>query len=258
MAAKYQSTKETVNFARICRLMIDVVPDVFRELLHSRLPPSGLGPVLGNQKGQIFSLLKNPQKKILFPQGGVFAGSLQDLDTSLIYILLRNLGNIPPHKNGWGRVPDLADRSLSANIDRLRVQRNEAYAHANTASISDGDFKIRWADIRKSVEDIENTVLTSMAFVAKVDSILSMRIDPQTEQNFIVLVQELEGEIGDIKVQQDTMKTDVEDVKGAVSDVTALHNTTARDVDEIKGAVSDVTSLHNTTARDVDEIKGMI
>ncbi|XP_033731487.1 uncharacterized protein LOC117321127 [Pecten maximus] len=274
MAAKYQSTKETANFARICRLMIDVVPDVFRELLHSRLPSSGLGPVLGNQKGQIFSLLNNQQKKILFPKGGVFAGSLQDLDTSLIYILLRNLGNIPPHKNGWGRVPDLADRSLSANIDRLRVQRNEAYAHANTASISDGDFKIRWADIRKSVEDIENTVLTSMAFVAKVDSILSMRIDPQTEQNFIVLVQELDGEIGDIKVQQATIiKTDVEGVKGAVSDVTALHNTTTRDVGEIKGAVSDVTARldmtvveikgavsdvtarHDTTARDVDDIK---
>ncbi|XP_033763523.1 uncharacterized protein LOC117344806 [Pecten maximus] len=279
MAAKYQSTKETVNFARICILMIDVVQDVFRELLHSRLPTSGLGPVLGNQKRQIFSLLNNQQRKILFPKGGVFAGSLQDLDTSLIYILLRNLGNIPPHKNGWGRVPDLADRSLSANIDRLRVQRNEAYAHANTASISDGDFKIRWADIRKSVEDIENTVLTSMAFVAKVDSILSMRIDPQTEQNFIVLVQKLEGEIGDIKVQQDTMKTDVEDVKGeigdikvqqytmktdvedvkgAVSDVTVRHNTTARDVDDIKGAVSDVTARHDTTARDVDEIKGEI
>ncbi|XP_033724722.1 uncharacterized protein LOC117314740 [Pecten maximus] len=258
MAAKYQSTKETVNFARICRLMIDVVPDVFRELLHSRLPTSGLGPVLGNQKGQIFSLLNNQQKKILFPKGGVFAGSLQDLDTSLIYILLRNLGNIPPHKNGWGRVPDVADRSLSANIDRLRVQRNEAYAHANTASISDGDFKIRWADIRKSVEDIENTVLTSMAFVAKVDSILSMRIDPQTEQNFIVLVQKLEGEIGDIKVQQDTMKTDVEDVKGEIGDIKVQQDTMKTDVEGVKGAVSDVTALHNTTTRDVGEIKGAV
>ncbi|XP_033763247.1 uncharacterized protein LOC117344563 isoform X2 [Pecten maximus] len=192
MAAQYQFSKETVNFIRITKAFVGVVPDVFRELLLSRLPPSGLGPVLWNQKGQIFSLLNNQQKKMLFPQGGVFGGSIKYLDISLLYILLRNLGNIPPHQNGWGRVPDVADRSLSANIDRLRIQRNEAYGHAKAASLSDGDLKIRWAVIRQSVEDIENNALSTMTFVAELDSILTMTVDSSTEKNFNVLAKELE------------------------------------------------------------------
>ncbi|XP_021366105.1 uncharacterized protein LOC110458640 isoform X3 [Mizuhopecten yessoensis] len=187
-AAKYQST----NFARITRLVFDVIPDLFQDLLIARLAPSGLAHALTNQKDQVFPLLNGQQKKILYPQGGLFQGSVKDLDTSLLFNLLRNLGNIPPHQNGWGKVPDKADRSLSANIDRLRMQRNEV-VHAPNASLSDGEFQARWDIIRQSVEEIQNSELNTGRFVVAVDTTFTMRMDPSTEKNFITLTAQIEG-----------------------------------------------------------------
>ncbi|XP_021366104.1 uncharacterized protein LOC110458640 isoform X2 [Mizuhopecten yessoensis] len=188
-AAKYQST----NFARITRLVFDVIPDLFQDLLIARLAPSGLAHALTNQKDQVFPLLNGQQKKILYPQGGLFQGSVKDLDTSLLFNLLRNLGNIPPHQNGWGKVPDKADRSLSANIDRLRMQRNEV-VHAPNASLSDGEFQARWDIIRQSVEEIQNSELNTGRFVVAVDTTFTMRMDPSTEKNFITLTAQIEDE----------------------------------------------------------------
>ncbi|XP_021339957.1 uncharacterized protein LOC110441184, partial [Mizuhopecten yessoensis] len=223
-AAKYQSSKETTNFARICRLVIDVIPDLLRDLLITRLPPSGLAHVLTNLKGQVISMNKQ-QKKILYPQGGLFQGSVKDLDTSLLYILLRNLGNISPHQNGWGNVPDIADRSLSANIDRLREQRNEAYAHAPNASLSDGDFQTRWGIIRQSVEEIQNSELKTGLFVKAVDDILTMRMDPSTE-NFITLIAQIEGEISDIK----DITADVDNLKGNMAGMSVKQDAMQTDI----------------------------
>ncbi|XP_033750139.1 uncharacterized protein LOC117334562 isoform X3 [Pecten maximus] len=257
MAAKYQSTKETVNFARICRVMVDVVPDVFRDLLLCRLPASGLAPTLGNQKSQIFSQLNKQQKKILYPPVGMFVGSLKDLDVSLIYILLRNLGNIPPHQNGWGKSPDPADRSLSANIERLRIHRNEAYAHANTAFLSDGDFQTRWVDIRQSVEEIEKVVPMKMTFVTEIDSILTMRIDPLTE-TLNVLIKKLEDKTNDVKDQQDTTANDVDEIRGEISDIKDQHDTMATNVDNIKGEFDDFKGRQDMLKTGVANVKGEI
>ncbi|XP_033727423.1 uncharacterized protein LOC117316762 isoform X2 [Pecten maximus] len=226
MAATYPTTKKTTNFARICRLVVDVFPDIFRQLLVARLPASGLTTALGTNRKVIFPLLNFQQKRILYPQLGVFRGSEKDLDVSLLYILLRNLVNIPPHKNGWGRDPDIADRSLSANIDRLRSQRNEAYGHAKSASISDTDFQTRWADIRQSIEDLQSGGHITGTFVVAVDKIGTMRMDPSTERNFIALVKEMEGEICDVKQRQDEMTTDMDNLKGRDPKLTAMIDTT--------------------------------
>ncbi|OWF44240.1 hypothetical protein KP79_PYT24110 [Mizuhopecten yessoensis] len=237
-AAKYQSSKETTNFARICRLVIDVIPDLFRDLLIARLPSSGLAHVLTNQKGQVFSRLNKQQEKILYPQGGLFQGSVKDLDTSLLYILLRNLGNISPHQNGWGKVPVKADRSLSANIDRLREQRNEAYAHAPNASLSDGEFQARWDIIRQSVEEIQNSELNTGSFVLAVDNILTMRMDPSTEKNFITLIAQIEGEISDVKDRQDVITADMGNLKGEMVGMSVKQDAMETDIVDLQAMSS--------------------
>ncbi|XP_033730871.1 uncharacterized protein LOC117320373 [Pecten maximus] len=251
MAATYPTTKKTTNFARICRLVVDVFPDIFRQLLVARLPASGLTTALRTNRKVIFPLLNFQQKRILYPQVGVFRGSEKDLDVSLLYILLRNLVNIPPHKNGWGRDPDIADRSLSANIDRLRSQRNEAYGHAKSASISDTDFQTRWADIRQSIEDLQSGGHITGTFVVAVDKIGTMRMDPSTERNFIALVKEMEGEICDVKQRQDEMTTDMDNLKGTVDAVSG-------DVDAVKKDVSDMKQTSAKNAGITDNYVGVL
>ncbi|XP_033728200.1 uncharacterized protein LOC117317497 [Pecten maximus] len=249
ITAKYPSTKETTNYARICRVVVDVIPDVFRQLLFSWLPVSGLTSVLINQRDQIFNLLNNQQKKIIYPRGGMFQGTTKDFDISLLYILLRNLGNIQPHRKGWGQVPDKADRSLSANIERLRIQRNDAYGHAKSASLSDVDFQARWTDIRQSIEDLQNGGHIKGEVVAAMNNIETMRMDPSTESNFIALVKEMEGEIGDIK---DQMTTDRDNVRGEIGDIKDLMTI---DRDTVRGEIGDIKDLMTI---DRDTVRGEI
>ncbi|XP_033730966.1 uncharacterized protein LOC117320485 isoform X2 [Pecten maximus] len=250
MSAKYTSTEETTNYARICRLVIDVFPDVFRELLVTRLP-SGLPYVLSSQKGQIISHLNRQQKKMLYPSVGVFQGSEKDMDVSLLYILLRNLGNITPHGKGWGNVPDAADRCLSANIDRLRIHRNEI-VHANIAYLSNSDFRTRRANIRQSVEDIQNSDLKTGMFVQAVDSILTMTMDPDVERKYITLVKKIEGEISDMK---DEMATNFDDLKGTVAAVSDEVGDVRKDVTAVSDEVGDVRKDVGAVKEDVSALK---
>ncbi|XP_033730861.1 uncharacterized protein LOC117320370 isoform X2 [Pecten maximus] len=265
MAATYPTTKKTTNFARICRLVVDVFPDIFRQLLVARLPASGLTTALRTNRKVISPLLNAQQKRILYPKVGVFRGSEKDLDVSLLYILLRNLVNIPPHKKGWGRDPDIADRSLSANIDRLRSQRNEAYGHAKSASISDTDFQTRWADIRQSIEDLQSGGHITGTFVVAVDKIGTMRMDPSTERNFIALVKEMEGEICDVKQRQEEMTTDMDNLKGTVDAVSGDVDAVKKDVSDMKqtsaknaGEICDVKQRQEEMTTDMDNLKGTV
>ncbi|XP_033728843.1 uncharacterized protein LOC117317980 [Pecten maximus] len=250
MSAKYTSTEETTNYARICRLVIDVFPDVFRELLVTRLP-FGLPYGLSSQKGQIISHLNRQQKKMLYPSVGVFQGSEKDMDVSLLYILLRNLGNITPHGKGWGNVPDAADRCLSANIDRLRIHRNEI-VHANIAYLSNSDFRTRWADIRQSVEDIQNSDLKTGMFVQAVDSILTMTMDPDVERKYITLVKKIEGEISDMK---DEMATNFDELKGTVAAVSDEVGDVRKEVTAVSDEVGDVRKDVTAVSDDVGDVR---
>ncbi|XP_021365565.1 uncharacterized protein LOC110458269 [Mizuhopecten yessoensis] len=184
MAAKYISSRETTNFARPSRLLIDIYSDLFRSVLKVKCPPPGLSAILQSQKVQLCKILEQRQQEILYPSAGAFSGNLDDLDFTLLYKLLRNLQdiNIPPHQKGWGKTPDNTDRSLSANIDRLKEERNEADEHLPTASLSDADFNARCDYIRQIISEIENDVLTGSTFVTAVDALLTMSMDHDTKQ----------------------------------------------------------------------------
>ncbi|XP_021348589.1 uncharacterized protein LOC110447307 isoform X2 [Mizuhopecten yessoensis] len=232
MASKYPSSSGTTNFARLSRLVLDVVCDLLRAVLKAKVPPPGLTAILGSQRVQLCRNLEHRQRQILYPSGGVFSGTLEDLDFTLLYKLLRNLQsiNIPPHQTGWGKPPDPADRSLSANIDRLRVQRNEAYGHLSTASLSDSDFNSRWYLIRQSVCEIEKDALTGDTYVTAVDDLLTVSMDPEAETYYI---EELEKQHkADLEV-----KAIVHEVKARQEVMATKQEVMARDMHDLKGII---------------------
>ncbi|XP_021359708.1 uncharacterized protein LOC110454507 isoform X2 [Mizuhopecten yessoensis] len=192
MASKYHFNRETTNFARLSRVIIDVYRDLLISVLKVKLSPQGLTAILQNQGDHLYKIFEQRQRQILYPSGGVFSCTLEDLDFTILYKLLRNLRgiNIPPPKCGWGRTPDPADRSVSANIERLRAHRYATIGHQPTASMSDPEFNNRWSLIRQSVLEIEKAVLFGDTYVTAMDALLTMDIDPDAVKRYIQ-VQEL-------------------------------------------------------------------
>ncbi|XP_062578681.1 E3 ubiquitin-protein ligase DZIP3-like, partial [Saccostrea cucullata] len=182
---KYISTKETTHAARLSRLLVDPCTDLFRDL-RVHVTEVQFPFVLQNCKAILLPIINKVQRNLLYPKSKQFLGTYEDLDLSLLYILLRNISGIPPHKNGWGKQPDPIDRSLSANIDRIRETRNTYCGHASRVSLNETDFNNIWHDLVLIISELEGslwagcTKYTDAAKMIKTDT-----MDPEREERYL-------------------------------------------------------------------------
>lgn len=103
----------------------------------------------------------------------------------MLYFLLRNICSIPEHRLKWGNKPCPTDRSVSANIERIRLIRNDYYGHASNFAIPDPDFINKWNDFFMIVKELEAYIGSSTDFQDAVTKLKSCSMDPEVEQNFI-------------------------------------------------------------------------
>lgn len=135
--SKYLSTQETTNLARLSRIVLGPCTDDLRAILGKEILLSSLSETvktfLAKAPKQKTTLITKEQESL------INTGNYSDFDISLLYVLLRNITKIPPHIKKWGKTPKRCDRSVSANIERLRLIRNDL-GHISKISISDHTF----------------------------------------------------------------------------------------------------------------------
>lgn len=77
-------------------------------------------------------------------------------DVTLLYTLIRNLCSLPCPAQGWGKDPKTTDTQISDDIERLRLFRNNYFAHAKSAEISENDFKNIWSNLKQVIDRIQS------------------------------------------------------------------------------------------------------
>jgi hypothetical protein len=152
MASSYPSTPETTNYARLCRLVVDVCTDVLRHMIHTQFTPAQLGLEINNNKHKL--KLNPPQRQLLYGTGpGAHPGGANSdqFDISLLYVLLRSLcSGIGTPTHGWGKQPPstiVPSQPLADEVERIRISRNTIYGHVTQTAVSHADFGLYWADI---------------------------------------------------------------------------------------------------------------
>lgn len=188
MASTFTSTKETTNYARLCRLLVDVGTQVLRDKfdkmytgsLHIFLTSSSVDAALK-------SLLK---KRVLHSKQmaklALSTVSSADFDITLLVLLLRNVcGLSPPATTGWNNPPLPTDMTEEADIVRLRIHRNEVYAHTNVASVDDLTFSKYWVSIKEPLIRIGGPRYQSI-----IDGLETECMDPEKEQHYQKLLKE--------------------------------------------------------------------
>ena len=158
-SAAFASTQENTNYARLCRLLVDVGCTVLRDTFDSIHPAANLHVVLSS--ASVFSTLQSlRKKKVLNPMqwGKLFPAvassvSSANFDVTLLMVLLRNIcGLSPPVSTGsWDKLPPDSDNSTEANIVRIKFYRNDVYGHATKASVDDATFNAMWQKISSAV-----------------------------------------------------------------------------------------------------------
>lgn len=153
-------TKEERNFMTVRLVLERICTKLLQEVLRQHVSEKDVHKLLNNpaKKRRLVPFLRKLRlESTLYPKTGVFNGSYADFDVSLLYILIRNLIEIPDHKTGWGNEPDIKDNSTSANVERIRILRNK-YAHSNKNRLTDREFKMECEQLISCIKGIEKTL----------------------------------------------------------------------------------------------------
>ena len=212
-SSPFVSSKETTNYARLCRLLVDVGTTALRDIFDKLHPPSTLHGILLSHKPTLWALYtgskgKKKVKKVLNPaQWGklypvhapVRSGSF---DITLLTVLLRNICRLSPPAAGWDSLPLATDTSTADDIARVKYYRNTVYGHANQASVDDTSFNTYWQDIREALIRLGGT-----GFSGYIDNLEHDTMDPAMEEHFRELLKQW-------KKDDDGVKEKLEDMEG--------------------------------------------
>ncbi|XP_062569451.1 ankyrin-3-like [Saccostrea cucullata] len=136
------------NFARACRAIINLNTDILRDELDSHITPGDIA-----RKANVSTSLPNLRPEQWASINNAAAkGSYEDFDSSLLYIMIRNLCPLSQPLLGWNRKPPPTDLSVAADVERIRYYRNEVYGHTTRAEISDSEFNSIWWELEKISE----------------------------------------------------------------------------------------------------------
>ena len=149
--------QEKANFTRLSRLLVDKGTEALRITLDAIHAPANLPAVLNANKATLLRLkprvINDIQWDLLFPPSGNPPES-KTFDVTLLTILLRNISGLPPPATGWNAMPPDTDNSIQANITRIKLFRNQVYAHATSTQVDKTTFDGLWLKISKALIDL--------------------------------------------------------------------------------------------------------
>ena len=211
-AATGSSTKETTNYARLCRLLVDVGTQALRDTFDAIHSPANLHTILTANKTTLQSLrtrkvINATQWGKLFPAIPTSVSSA-NFDITLLMILLRNICGLPSPIAGWDTLSASTDVSREADITRVKYYRNSVYGHAECASVDDSTFNIYWVDIRDTL-----VRLGGGKYKAAIDNLETECMDPEVEEHCKELLSQWKKDEESVKDKLDEVIKKLDDLK---------------------------------------------
>ena len=143
------SLKAKANYFKLCHLLVDKGGGGLRGVLHAVHPPSSLAAVLNANKSVLKKLqhrvITTPEWNLLFPASGT--PDSKNFSITLLTILLSSICGFSPPVTGWNAMPLASDTSVSADIVRIKIFRNNVYGHMPSPRLDDLTFETLWQEI---------------------------------------------------------------------------------------------------------------
>ena len=209
-APTFHSTKETANYARLCRLLADVGAHALRKTFDSKRPTGNLDTVLSTSPSHaILQTLR--KKKVLNPtQWGKLYPAIRstvsstNFDITLLMVLLRNICTLVPPATGWDSLPAATDLSPEADIVRIKYYRNTVYGHASEASVDDTTFSQYWKDIQDALVRLGGT-----CYQGAINDLKTECMDPDFEEHYQGLLKQWVKDETSVKEKLDQIEEKV-------------------------------------------------
>ncbi|XP_046858613.1 uncharacterized protein LOC124452063 [Xenia sp. Carnegie-2017] len=227
MGSVLSRNKKTNGF-KLMRLIVDVGGEALRITLRKQLSGTDLFNVLNNPKiyNQLLILknnhtIKQHQWDLLYPPPPILPNE-NKFDITLLCILLCNIcGLKPPRDPIWTSVIDPNDHSTEADITRIRLFRNERFAHLPDTSVSFDDFENFWLEIseplvrlgisQEEIDRLKNELLDNEECERIVKEWDEFKFDVQNRLCVIESKQE------EMKSNQEEMKSNQKEIKRQIN-----------------------------------------
>ena len=200
----FTSTKETSNYARLCRLLVDFGSQVLRSTFDQIHPPVTLHKVMGSTSVH-YALKSLRKKKVLTPTqwGKLYPSrstvSSATFDITLLLVLLRNICGLNPPSTGWDCLPPATNISIADDIARVKYYRNSLIGYASQASMDDSSFSAYWQEVREAL-----VRLGGAHFRSEIDNLEQDCMNPKLKKQ--------------LKKDDDSIKDKVEEIEGNVDE----------------------------------------
>ena len=219
--------KAKANYSRVCQLLVDKGGDTLRGALHAKHLSSTLAAALNANRKTLqklrYGLIKASQWKLLFPASGT--PDSNNFDITLLTILLRNICGLPSPAAGWNVMPPTSDTSISANIARIKIFRNEVYGHTPSAQLDDTKFETLWQEIsipliklgipQQDIDELKEAPLSS----EEESYIEKLKEWKELEDDLLSKLNDVEEEVVDVKNEILKVGSDVGKLRRIVENV---------------------------------------
>ena len=150
--------EENVNFTRLSRLLVDKGTEALRNTLEFVHPAANLPTVLNAYKTTLlklkFRVIDDSQWDLLFPPSGDPPDS-KTFDITLLTVLLRNICSLLAPATGWNTMPPDVDRSPAVNVTRIKLFRNQIFAHVSSTHVDNTTFENLWQKVSEALVDLK-------------------------------------------------------------------------------------------------------
>ena len=191
VTSSYSYTKETLNYAKLCRLLVEVGSLVLRDSFDKVCSPANLHTVLAHPSNQAKLLTLRKKRVLNISQWYRLYPAIRSpvssefLDSSLLLLLLRNIFGLTLPASSLNNLPPWSDTSTVADITRIKFFRDKIYSLVTQASVDDPTFSLYWNNIKETFLHIGGAHYENIINDLETDS-----MDPDIEDHYRVLFRE--------------------------------------------------------------------
>ena len=247
------ASTETTNGVKLRRLLVDGGTTVLRKVFDGIHPAKKLAANLHLNNSTLDDLfargiLSEQQRNRLFPPDRSKPDS-KTFDITLLFFLLTEIcGLSPPPRTGWNRMPQARNKSLAANLVRIKLFRNKLL-HTPETRIDSRLFNELWKEI--------SGILVSLGLdLAEINRLKTERCG---EENYLDLLfkwaeqeKEIKSKLEEVCQSQTKIQKAVETVGQTQQEQQKILQDTRTAVETVVEAVCKTQQQHRTLLQDAN------
>lgn len=180
------SPKEKFNFQCVSEASLELIKLPLKDVLLSQIRPEDLFLKIQSSSSSLLrgnNKLRPDQQKICYFPPPIFP-DYNKFDATLLYTLIRNLCPGLKPTRGWGYEPGQCDIQVGDDIERLRLFRNNNFAHLSSAIIPDDTFEDVWKTLKYVLIRLKSHSGCSVDYEQKLIEIKCSQFRYETWENY--------------------------------------------------------------------------